>query len=227
MANAATNATAPRAVFGIDASHRVSRATGGDDATTNPPTITSAICMVKLTSDQKPFPNSVASVTGFTPANIPPMKTSTIAASANTNASGNHRSQTSAMRDPARARRFERIGVHCRIRGRCPSPALRVSLSPQEDAGRGTLDSTALFLNDRHFPLESPSPSRFSAGEKVPKADEGAMLALLYNVRKTARTGLASAPLMRRGSAISSYSPSSMPSRTRPSSMAMSFFANA
>ena len=67
IANAATNATAPRAVFGIDASHRVSRATGGDDATTNPPTITIAICMVKLTSDQKPLPNSVASVTGFTP----------------------------------------------------------------------------------------------------------------------------------------------------------------
>src|SRR6476469_9512627 len=105
IANAATNATAPRAVFGIDASHRVSRAIGGDDATTNPPTITMAICMVKFTSDQKPFPNSVAIVTGFTPANIPPMNTSTIAASAKTNASGNHRSQTSAMRDPARARR--------------------------------------------------------------------------------------------------------------------------
>src|SRR3954453_17955434 len=105
IANAATNATAPRAVFGIDASRRVSRATGGDDATTNPPMITIAICMVKLTSDQNPFPNSVAIVTGVTPANMPPMKTSTIAASAKTNASGNHRSQTSAMRDPARARR--------------------------------------------------------------------------------------------------------------------------
>src|SRR5947208_3064604 len=83
-------ATAPRAVFGIDASHRVSRAIGGDDATTNPPTITMAICMVKFTSDQNPFPNSVASVTGFTPANVPPMNTSTMAASAKTNASGNH-----------------------------------------------------------------------------------------------------------------------------------------
>src|SRR5438270_4922923 len=107
IANAATNATAPRAVFGIDASHRISRAIGGDDATTNPPTITIAICMVKFTSDQNPLPNSAAIVTGVTPANMPPMKTSTMAASANTNASGNHRSQTSAMRDPARARRFE------------------------------------------------------------------------------------------------------------------------
>src|SRR5437763_10003400 len=114
MANAATKATAPRAVFGIDASHRVSRATGGEEATTNPPTITSAICIVKLTSDQKPLPNSVASVTGFTPVATPPAKTSTIAASANTKASGNHRSQTSAMREPARARRGGRGMGDCK-----------------------------------------------------------------------------------------------------------------
>ena len=114
IANAATNATAPRAVFGIDASRRVSRAIGGDDATTNPPMITIAICMVKLTSDQKPLPNSVAIVTGFTPANMPPMKTSTMAASAKTNASGNQRSQTSAMRAPRRARSVGRIAPFCR-----------------------------------------------------------------------------------------------------------------
>ena len=103
MANAATNATAPRALFGIDASQRVSRATGGDEATTNPPTITIAICMVKLTSDQKPLPNSVASFTAGTPVASPPANTTTIAASAKTNASGKNRSEKSARRAPSLA----------------------------------------------------------------------------------------------------------------------------
>jgi len=103
IANAATNATAPRALFGIDASHDVSRATGGDDATTKPPMITIAICIVKFTSDQKPVPNSATSFVAGTPIPSPPKNTSTIAASANTKASGNQRSQKSAMRIPMRA----------------------------------------------------------------------------------------------------------------------------
>src|SRR5204863_9610120 len=113
MAKAATNATAPRDVLGIEASHRVSRATGGDDATTKPPTMTMAICMVKFTSDQKPLPNSVASFVAGTPPASPPRKTSTKAASAKTKASGKNRSEKSARRAPRRAsmRGFYGLGV--------------------------------------------------------------------------------------------------------------------
>jgi len=103
IANAAVNAMAPRGVFGIDASHDVTRATGGELATTKPPMITSAICIVKLTSDQKPLLNSFVSFTAGTPIDRPPMKTMRMAPRAKTKASGNHRSQKSAMRDPARA----------------------------------------------------------------------------------------------------------------------------
>src|SRR5258708_30303398 len=52
-AKAATKATAPRALFGMAASFRVRATTGGEVATTKPPTITSAICMV---NDQGPEP---------------------------------------------------------------------------------------------------------------------------------------------------------------------------
>ncbi len=111
IAKKATNPTAPREVFGTAASLRMIRANGGELATTNPPTITSAICIVNGTSSQNPLPNSATSLTGDSPIAIPPANTTNTAARAKTKASGNHRSQASAMRIPARARREVDLGV--------------------------------------------------------------------------------------------------------------------
>ncbi len=88
MAKKATKATAPRGDRGAEASLWMSRATGGELATTKPPTMTSIICIVNGTRTQKPFPNSVTSLSGFSPSASPATRTMTTAPSAKTKASG-------------------------------------------------------------------------------------------------------------------------------------------
>jgi hypothetical protein len=88
MAKKATKATAPRAVFGTRASLRMSRARGGELATTNPPMITRAICIVNGTRPQNPRPNSPTSFTGVSPSARPAASTRRTAARAKTRASG-------------------------------------------------------------------------------------------------------------------------------------------
>ena len=88
MARRATKATAPRGVLGTPASHSISRATGGELATTKPPMMIRAICMVKGIRTQKPSPKTCTSLRGFSPKTRPPRKTIMTAQSANTKASG-------------------------------------------------------------------------------------------------------------------------------------------
>ena len=88
MPKNATKATAARGVRGIAASHRMSRVRGGEVATTKPPTMIRAICIVNGTRTQKPPPNSVTSRAGLSPRARPATNTRTTPASAKTNASG-------------------------------------------------------------------------------------------------------------------------------------------
>ena len=88
MAKKATKATAPRGLPGSEARRRIRAATGGELATTKPPMMMSAICMVKGTRTQKPLPSSVTSRRGFSPSASPAAKTISTAARANAKASG-------------------------------------------------------------------------------------------------------------------------------------------
>ena len=122
----ATNATAPRGLRGRAASRRIRRATGGELATTNPPTMTSAICIVNGSRTQKPPPNSRTSFPGVSPSARPQAKTTSTPASAKTKASGKCRSQASEMAipnlvsSPARATSARGLTPRPRARGAPP-----------------------------------------------------------------------------------------------------------
>ena len=88
MPKNATKATAARGVRGIAASPRISRVRGGEVATTKPPTMIRAICIVKGTRTQKPLPNSETRRPGRSPRTRPARKTTTTPANAKTKASG-------------------------------------------------------------------------------------------------------------------------------------------
>src|SRR5215831_21340368 len=103
-ANSATQASAPRGVFGIPASRWIMRPTTGVDATTYPPMMIHTICMVKGMSDQKPLPPSIATRRGCSPVATARRKTVTIPRKANTSGSGNQRSLQAASATPTRAR---------------------------------------------------------------------------------------------------------------------------
>ena len=98
-----TKATAPRGVRGTFASFLISLCTGGDVATTNPPMIIIAICIVNGISPQNPSPKYLIRFRVPTPANNPATKTMINPTRANTNASGNHFWDQSASPIPKRA----------------------------------------------------------------------------------------------------------------------------
>src|SRR5262245_16062207 len=100
--NSATNATALRADFGTAASRHTMRYTGGAVATEYPVRIISVICIVKATRSQKPAPNHVAACMGVLPTDSVAVKTMRTATSASAKASGNHVSNQSDSRSPAR-----------------------------------------------------------------------------------------------------------------------------
>ncbi len=99
-----TKATAPRGVFGTLASFLISLCTGGDVATTKPPMIIIAICIVNGISPQNPSPKYLTKFRVPTPASNPATKTIINPTSANTNASGNHFWDQSASPIPNRAK---------------------------------------------------------------------------------------------------------------------------
>src|SRR5579863_1693258 len=98
-----TKATAPRGVRGTFASFRINLCTGGDVATTNPPMIIIAICIVNGISPQNPSPKYLIRFRIPTPANNPATNTIISPTRANTNASGNHFWDQSASPIPNRA----------------------------------------------------------------------------------------------------------------------------
>src|SRR5580704_8947502 len=98
-----TKATAPRGVRGTFASFLINLWTGGDVATTNPPMIIIAICIVNGISPQNPSPKYLIRFRIPTPANNPATKTMINPTRANTNASGNHFWDQSASPIPNRA----------------------------------------------------------------------------------------------------------------------------
>ena len=87
MLTVATNATAPRPVRGSPASQRMSRAAGGDVATTYPVMATKAICMVNGIRLQNPSPNARETTAGEAPLTSAAAATTTSATAANTYAS--------------------------------------------------------------------------------------------------------------------------------------------
>src|SRR5580704_10010202 len=102
MEHNATKAIAPLGVFARLASQRIPRFTSGADATTYPPTMVNAICIVNGTSAQKFIPPVTASWPGFSPIAIPMQNTHTIPRRAKINGSGNQRSLHAARSSPSR-----------------------------------------------------------------------------------------------------------------------------
>src|SRR6218665_2872478 len=89
MLIAATYAMAWRPDTGSAASLRMSRAAGGEVATTWPPMATSAICIVKTMRLQKPSPKDLATACGLDPFSSAAPATTTTAMAPNTKPSGN------------------------------------------------------------------------------------------------------------------------------------------
>src|ERR1700692_2340626 len=98
-----TKATAPRGVLGTFASFLINICTGGEVATTNPPMMIIAICIVNGINPQNPSPKYLIRFRIPTPANNPATNTMINPTSANTNASGNHFWDQSASPIPSRA----------------------------------------------------------------------------------------------------------------------------
>jgi len=81
----------------------MSHCAGADEATTYPPTITIAICMVNGTRVQNAAPPWMARFAGLSPSMTPNTKTITTPRNAKTSASGNQRSLAAASRSAARS----------------------------------------------------------------------------------------------------------------------------
>ena len=103
--NSATSTTALRGVRGMRASHTIIACTGGEEATTYPPMMINAICMVSGIKLQKPSPKYFTRSRDAEPVARPATKTIATPISAKMNASGNHRCDQSAMAMPTRTKR--------------------------------------------------------------------------------------------------------------------------
>ena len=104
IAKNATSATAPRGVEGHEAMPRIARPIGADVASTWPVMMISDICSVNAIRSQNPLPHASITCSGEDGVQmIAAMKTNSVASSANTKASGIHRSVHAVRRSAALA----------------------------------------------------------------------------------------------------------------------------